>query len=959
MTTTALGVFVRVIPVAFLMGVSGACFAQCECPEPCSLAVNGDIELRLPFRAGEEYRVTQGYCGSSHTGYPVDFCMPEGTAVLAAADGFVAAIHEHPDNCWPDPCDPDISHPDNGGTWVRLRHVGPTETWYSSYLHLSQVSPTLALDAPISAGELLGYSGNSGWSSSAHLHLHVRDGDGNGARPVPMTDDGIDTDFVVDHSYRAQGPPLFAVGQSVEVSIGPLNVRADLCGGVLGAVQAGTVGTVIAGPERCDLQSSCLQAISFQMWKIQWPGGLVGWSAQNWLRAADAVPPSWAQRQVVGPPPRYFHAMAYDSARAATVLFGGIADGNYGGETWEWNGASWSQRAVSGPSPRWGHAMAYDSVRGVVVLCGGVTNAGANGETWEWDGTNWVPFVQGPSPRYRHAMVYDDARHVTVLFGGNTSDGLSGETWEWDGAAWTQRAVSGPSPRYFHAMTFDSGRAVATLHGGIVSSAISSETWEWNGISWAQRSVVGLPSRYGHSMSYHAALAATLAFGGYTAIGPDPVAETWKWDGTTWTQQNVIGPSARGSHAMAYDSRRAVTVLFGGSGGSGETWEFGSFTAPSEWTVVNLHPAGATESNAWSVHSGQQVGYAIVGGVARASLWRGDSASWVDLNPPGVSDSYAYGVSNGRQVGRVGLNNGLTYHASLWSGTAASWVDLNPAGASSSEAHGISGGQQVGNAAFYEAGGNYPRASLWTGSADSWVDLHQGLHSDALGTDGSNQVGFSHYDSLALLWSGSAASVVQLRAPSTGTYAHGVFGGKQVGSAFFGFGTTGFYHASLWGGTSASWLDLNPNGATSSYAFAVHGGQQVGYAAFGGRERASLWTGTAASYVDLHSFLPSEFTQSIARGIWHEGAFTYVVGHGFNNATARSEALMWVSGTPTCDPDTNCDGAVNGFDIEATEQAINGDYTNFCQASADLNGDGAENGFDIETEEQRVNGAPC
>ncbi|CAG0951990.1 hypothetical protein PHYC_00248 [Phycisphaerales bacterium] len=62
---------------------------------------------------------------------------------------------------------------------------------------------------------------------------------------------------------------------------------------------------------------------------------------------------------------------------------------------------------------------------------------------------------------------------------------------------------------------------------------------------------------------------------------------------------------------------------------------------------------------------------------------------------------------------------------------------------------------------------------------------------------------------------------------------------------------------------------------------------------------------------------------------------------------------------PPCDPDVNCDGSVNGFDIESTEQAINGDYSNFCQTTADLNNDGAENGFDIETEEQRVNGAPC
>ncbi|CAG0953866.1 hypothetical protein PHYC_00350 [Phycisphaerales bacterium] len=68
---------------------------------------------------------------------------------------------------------------------------------------------------------------------------------------------------------------------------------------------------------------------------------------------------------------------------------------------------------------------------------------------------------------------------------------------------------------------------------------------------------------------------------------------------------------------------------------------------------------------------------------------------------------------------------------------------------------------------------------------------------------------------------------------------------------------------------------------------------------------------------------------------------------------------FYLADSAACDPDANCDGSINGFDIEATEQAINGDFTNFCQASADINGDGAENGFDVETQEQRVNGAPC
>ncbi|CAG0980894.1 hypothetical protein PHYC_01759 [Phycisphaerales bacterium] len=62
---------------------------------------------------------------------------------------------------------------------------------------------------------------------------------------------------------------------------------------------------------------------------------------------------------------------------------------------------------------------------------------------------------------------------------------------------------------------------------------------------------------------------------------------------------------------------------------------------------------------------------------------------------------------------------------------------------------------------------------------------------------------------------------------------------------------------------------------------------------------------------------------------------------------------------PLCDPDVNCDGAVNGFDIEVMEQAVNGDLTNFCQLNPDYNHDGSVNGFDVEAVEQGVNGAPC
>jgi hypothetical protein len=60
-----------------------------------------------------------------------------------------------------------------------------------------------------------------------------------------------------------------------------------------------------------------------------------------------------------------------------------------------------------------------------------------------------------------------------------------------------------------------------------------------------------------------------------------------------------------------------------------------------------------------------------------------------------------------------------------------------------------------------------------------------------------------------------------------------------------------------------------------------------------------------------------------------------------------------------CDADVNCDGSVDGFDVEVMEQAVGGDVTNFCQPDDDFNHDGSVDGFDVEAVEQVVGGLPC
>jgi hypothetical protein len=125
--------------------------------------------------------------------------------------------------------------------------------------------------------------------------------------------------------------------------------------------------------------------------------------------------------------------MAFDSARSKIVLFGGYDGSGNVSDTWEWNGTIWTQLSpATNPPGRSGHAMAYDTARGVTVLFGG-DHGGEFDDTWEWNGTNWTQRSPATSPTARvgHAIAYDSARGVTVLFGGIAGSTYFSDTWEY------------------------------------------------------------------------------------------------------------------------------------------------------------------------------------------------------------------------------------------------------------------------------------------------------------------------------------------------------------------------------------------------------------------------------------------------------------------------------------------------------------------------------------------------
>jgi len=122
-------------------------------------------EVGIPFGCGMSFPVSQVHNVGSHTGndtWAWDFRMPEGTAVVAAIDGVVRLARGDSDEGG---CDPTMARKAN---YVVIESEGNLET---QYLHFSAVSVTPGQH--VRRGDLLGYSGKTGWACGAHLHFKV------------------------------------------------------------------------------------------------------------------------------------------------------------------------------------------------------------------------------------------------------------------------------------------------------------------------------------------------------------------------------------------------------------------------------------------------------------------------------------------------------------------------------------------------------------------------------------------------------------------------------------------------------------------------------------------------------------------------------------------------------------------------------------------------------------------
>jgi hypothetical protein len=161
-----------IIPTLFVLASSPAV--------PLKNTVSNVPEVSVPFACGRIHTVSQGHDTGSHQHndtYAWDFRMPEGTPIVAAHSGVVRMARGDSNKGG---CDEKMAPFAN---YVVVSRGDGTET---QYLHFSAV--VVKVGERVKEGQLIGFSGSTGWSCGPHLHFKVaREGRGWNNPSIPAT----------------------------------------------------------------------------------------------------------------------------------------------------------------------------------------------------------------------------------------------------------------------------------------------------------------------------------------------------------------------------------------------------------------------------------------------------------------------------------------------------------------------------------------------------------------------------------------------------------------------------------------------------------------------------------------------------------------------------------------------------------------------------------------------------
>ena len=126
---------------------------------------------RPPIPRNQEFRIGQAFGGSfSHTApdarYAVDISMPIGTPIHAAREGVVMDIAR-----WFSGAGTDIERDGPRANFVRVLHADGS---MGVYAHLDYEGVVVRPGQRVERGQLIGRSGNTGFSTGPHLHFAIQ-----------------------------------------------------------------------------------------------------------------------------------------------------------------------------------------------------------------------------------------------------------------------------------------------------------------------------------------------------------------------------------------------------------------------------------------------------------------------------------------------------------------------------------------------------------------------------------------------------------------------------------------------------------------------------------------------------------------------------------------------------------------------------------------------------------------
>ncbi|MEX0916042.1 MAG: peptidoglycan DD-metalloendopeptidase family protein [Wenzhouxiangellaceae bacterium] len=140
-------------------------------PGPLNPAPGAAYRYRIPIPPTQPVRIGQGFGGAfshdtPHSRHAIDFTLPVGTPVLAARTGTVMDIERYFHRAGRD-----LKRDGPRANYVRILHDDGS---MGVYAHLDYNGVLVRPGQQVEAGQQIGRSGNTGFSTGPHLHFAVQ-----------------------------------------------------------------------------------------------------------------------------------------------------------------------------------------------------------------------------------------------------------------------------------------------------------------------------------------------------------------------------------------------------------------------------------------------------------------------------------------------------------------------------------------------------------------------------------------------------------------------------------------------------------------------------------------------------------------------------------------------------------------------------------------------------------------